>query len=246
MLIEKDIEKYIDIYLDKISNENEFAHWERYASYDYCYNYFQSFYKNGIIKEIASDKNIEHSVLQLGFYLASWGMYRGSTALLRHSSHCLIPIVQFISECDPIFWELDVNNYETNFENLKKLYTNIGRALKFPIIKSGKHIPQQATPILITKIMLGVWGCTPALDDFFMTGIGKSQFSEDNYIISLKKVLIIWQTINDFYKQHQELIDSYNICTLSFSPNILSSNLYTKAKIIDMIFFTKGMLKKQS
>ncbi len=244
-LLEKDIEKYINIYLSKISTDNEFAHWERYSSYDYCYNYFQSFYKNGIIKEIANDKNIEQSVLQLGFYLASWGMYRGSTALLRHSSHCLIPIVRFISESEPIYWDLDINNYETNFNTLTNLYTNLGNVIKFPIIKSGKQIPQQATPVLITKIMLGVWGCSPAMDDFFMTGIGKSQFGNDNFMMSLKKVLIVWQMISEFYKQHHMLIDSYCIKTLSFTPNVQSSNTYTKAKIIDMIFFTKGMLKKQ-
>lgn len=51
----------------------------RYASYDYCFNYFQSFYNNGTVVELASEANLQMSCLQLGFYLASWGMLRGSS-----------------------------------------------------------------------------------------------------------------------------------------------------------------------
>lgn len=42
----------------------------RYASFDYCFNYFQSF--RGRASELISEENLEHSCLQLGFYLASW------------------------------------------------------------------------------------------------------------------------------------------------------------------------------
>ena len=44
---------------------------ERYASYDFCYNYFYSFYKRNKLSELANEKNIQMSCLQLAFYLAS-------------------------------------------------------------------------------------------------------------------------------------------------------------------------------
>jgi len=56
---------------------------ERYASFDYCYNYFQSFYENGDIKAIAFVENIQLSCLELGFFLASWSMFRGSSFLIE-------------------------------------------------------------------------------------------------------------------------------------------------------------------
>ncbi len=50
---------------------------ERYASFDYCFNYFQSFRELGNISALAGPANVQLSCLQLGFYLASWGMLRG-------------------------------------------------------------------------------------------------------------------------------------------------------------------------
>ena len=50
--------------------------FKRHVSYDFCYNYFQSFKNKEEIKD-----NMELSCLQLGFYLASWGLYRGSNQI---------------------------------------------------------------------------------------------------------------------------------------------------------------------
>jgi hypothetical protein len=38
---------------------------DRYSSFDYCYGYFYSFYRNNEIIKIADEKNIEISCLQL-------------------------------------------------------------------------------------------------------------------------------------------------------------------------------------
>lgn len=58
---------------------------KRYASFDYCYNYFQEFYENNNTKALASKENIQMSCLHIGFCLASWGMLRGSSFLLQKS-----------------------------------------------------------------------------------------------------------------------------------------------------------------
>ena len=108
---------------------------ERYASFDYCFNYFQGF-KNK--EEIAHDANIQNSCLQLGFYLASWGMYRGSTFLLQKSVKVFEPLVKYIAsgECDA--WGIDVDNYTE--ENIKKLIScaeRIERELKIHETKNA-------------------------------------------------------------------------------------------------------------
>ena len=48
----------------------------RYRSWGHCYRYFAR------RRRIRSAQGIDHGALQLGFYLASWGMYRGSSFLL--------------------------------------------------------------------------------------------------------------------------------------------------------------------
>ena len=50
----------------------------RERSWDFCFNYFQSNTK--------PTRNIELSCLQLGYYLASWGMLRGSSYLFRETN----------------------------------------------------------------------------------------------------------------------------------------------------------------
>ena len=93
--------------------------YERYASFDYCYNYFYSFYKEGKIKELASEENMQMSCLQLGFYLASWGMMRGSSFLLEKSVLHYSNLIKAISKKDPLLWEIDVATYTD--ENIKTL-----------------------------------------------------------------------------------------------------------------------------
>ena len=58
---------------------------ERSASFDYCFNYFQSFREEDKIGELAEPSHMEVSTLQLAFFLASWGMLRGSSFLLERA-----------------------------------------------------------------------------------------------------------------------------------------------------------------
>ena len=54
----------------------------RYASYDYCYNYFHLIENK---RDLITEEYFEKSCLVLGFYLASWGMLRASSFLLQKS-----------------------------------------------------------------------------------------------------------------------------------------------------------------
>src|SRR2546422_4274860 len=50
--------------------------YHRYRSWGHCYRYFR---RRASLRE---GRDLDGSALQLGFYLASWGMYRGSAFLL--------------------------------------------------------------------------------------------------------------------------------------------------------------------
>ncbi|HXS37858.1 MAG TPA: hypothetical protein VN721_14230 [Flavipsychrobacter sp.] len=232
-LSDDQIEKRINNYTDKIS------HIHRYASFDYCYNYFQSFRKKDILLQIAAKENIELSVLQLTCYLASWGMFRGSTALLRHSSHALKPVIEFAAATPEKYWEIDIDNYDVTISDLTTLYCEIGSRINIPLVKDGKDNAQEATAILVTKILLGIFGCTPAMDEFFIKGIGKANLGYLNYQESIDKVKAIWQSLFYFYTKHKFIIDSKIITSLQFDGT-KSSFVYTKAKLIDMLFFERG------
>jgi len=76
---------------------------------------------------------------------------------------------------------------------------------------------------LVTKIMLGVFGCVPAFDRNFKQGFGVSTFGA--------KAL---NMVADFYEDHAELIDACRIPTVDFVTGEPTQRLYTRAKVIDL------------
>lgn len=150
MNIKTNLRKYLD-------GRQPFA---RYSSFDYCFNYFQAYREAGTIRKISSPTNLELSCLQLSFYLASWGMLRASSVLLQKSVRHYIPVISAIASISPKQWEIDADCYtESNIAVL----TDIASQLR-------ATLPDGASDILVTKIMLGVFGSVPALDNYFCSG----------------------------------------------------------------------------
>src|SRR5882724_6433307 len=85
---------------------------ERYASFDYCYNHFQSFRERGDVSSLAAKEHLAESCLHVAWYLASWGMLRGSSHLLEKSLRAYEPLIAGIAKFDPRVWEIDVNRYD--------------------------------------------------------------------------------------------------------------------------------------
>ena len=138
---------------------------DRYTSFDYCYNYF------GTTNDITQD--IEKSCIVLGFYLASWGMFRGSSFLLQKSVKHFEPTIRYIATLDKSVWEIDSDNYdENNILTIIKIYNGIKSRL---INKDNSDLT------LITKILLGVFGFIPAFDNYFCNS--SEQFLVDNVVL---------------------------------------------------------------
>jgi hypothetical protein len=194
---------------------------ERYASFDYCYNYFYTFYREDKISELANEENMQMSCLQIGFYLASWGMMRGSSFLLEKSVKNYEELINAISKMDPKLWEIDVNNYDDG--NIKSLLNSKQEI----IIALGKE--NNPTDTLVTKIMLGVFANVPAFDKYFSMGFRMYTFNEKS-LLKLK----------EFYDSHKSIFDSYEIHTFDFITSKETDINYTRAKLIDMYGFIKG------
>ena len=194
--------------------------FSRYASFDYCFNYFQSFRENNTA-ELADDDHIQDSCFQLGFYLASWGMFRGSSFLLEKSIKYFEDAIRLIARYNSKIWSVDVDKYtSTNM----RLLIDFKKGLKDSL--AGDRKPSDT---LVTKIMLGVFGNTPALDRNFRAAFGVGTFNEN-----------MLRTISDFYFQNQTEIDQTVIPTLDFMKGEETARKYTKAKIIDMVGFIEG------
>ena len=187
----------------------------RPASFDYCYNYFQDFRERGDTVALADDDHLHESCLQLGFYLASWGMLRGSSELLRRSLKYYVPVVETLAEMPQEVWTLDVPGYDEDSLLL--------------LLESVRHVrgafEHTATDTLVTKILLGVFGCVPAYDTDFRKGFGTSTLG--------KKSLM---RVRRFYDDHASEIEASRPRTLDFRTGEETERCYPVAKVVDMVF----------
>lgn len=196
----------------------------RFSSFDYCYNYFQ------LTKPYELTNNSELSCLTLGFYLASWGMFRGSSFLLNKSAKYFQPTIQYIASLDKSVWAIDVNTYtDENIQKIIEIYSGI----KSTLIQN-----KQSDITLITKVLLGVFGFIPAFDQYFC-GTFRDIFKRENAgfrRINEKSLTLI----KVFYAKHQLAIDELasSTFTTDFKSGLKTDINYPKAKIIDMYGFS--------
>lgn len=219
MLKQTDIELVINDFKSK-SNPSD-----RFTSFDYCYNYF--------LKTNDLMQDVEKSCLVLGFYLASWGMFRGSSFLLQQSVRYFkstIEYNEYIKTHDKSVWMIDVDKYtESNIQRIKDIYDEI----KSRLIPNGK-----ADLTLITKVLLGVFGFIPAFDNYFCKTFRHLSNRECGFRRVNQNSL---QFIKQFYEENKTVID--NIAENTFTTDFLSGEKteikYPKAKIIDMYGFNR-------
>lgn len=213
------LDESISKYLDGAAGSDGRTPNARYASFDYCFNYFQSFREAGNIEAIAEGENIQSACLHLGFYLASWGMFRGSADLLQRSARHLVPAIELIAVADAALWEIDAHCYtEPNIQRLLDMRRSLCQT--YPGMSD----------ILVTKIMLGVFGNVPAFDTNFKKGFQVATFGPK----ALRKIAT-------FYENNGPVIEKYRIPTLDFVSGEPTARNYTRAKVIDMAFFIEGM-----
>lgn len=198
----------------------------RYSSFDYCFNYFGDFYDSDNIEAMASPANIQLSCLHIGFYLASWGMLRGSSFLLQKSIKHYEQMISVIAKMPRVCWQIDLDTYSNeSISLLLEIHKHIFNSL-------GED-DENASTTLITKIMLGIFGNVPALDDYFSHGFCCSK--------SLSKSLLL--RISDYYQTNREEFDRHRITTIDFGTGMEIDRYYTKAKLLDMVGFIEGLKK---
>jgi len=211
----------------------------RYTSFYYCYNYFASHKGKALLDDM------EKSCLVLGFYLASWGMLRGSSFLLDKSVKHYDDTITYISKCDEKYWDIDVDDYsDENIAIILGVYNSVKKSL---VEKGRVH------RTLVTKVLLGVFGFIPAFDAYFCESF-KAIYKHDpqDKELNTKCAFTVvnrdsLKCIKSFYESNKEAIDSLadSTYTFDYATGKKSQVKYTKAKIIDMYGFNKSFLAKK-
>ena len=160
---------------------NDLGEHHRYRSWEHCYSYFQRVKPDGLVA------SRDQAALQLAFYLASWGMYRGSSFLLQYAYTVHRRVIDLVAETRfADLWKSDFGERETDGQlipQVRQLIAGIRQAYE-PFVSANKTA--QPTDTLITKIILGTCGCLPACDRYFVDGFKREGFKyaylNDNFV----------------------------------------------------------------
>lgn len=197
----------------------------RFRSWEYCYKQFHDARNN-------PDADVDYLCLHLAFYLASWGMYRGSSFLLQKDYKVHKKVVKEILKpkydclfgimCSKLRDEEILDLLMELYRFIEKYYGEVRDSVKEVDVKSN------LSSVLVTKVLMGTLGCVPAYDRYFIEGVKNKKVAAGrfgkNSIISLV----------DFYEQNEgELEDARSglkVCGLS----------YPQMKLLDMGFWQIG------
>lgn len=167
-----------EVALDIIKNANDFYlnmqqnPLSNDYSWEFCYWRFYQVLKGNNPNEYSDDD----LALNLAFYLASWGMYRGSSFLTQMNYKVHIEAVNIIKKYANLF-ALDYDHYFENAERLDALIKEL-QDYYFEIRKSvpeKNNISSGISDTLISKILIGTLGCIPAYDRYFIDAVIKKQ-----------------------------------------------------------------------
>lgn len=196
----------------------------RYRSWEHCYGYFRRLAHGGVV----TDRN--HAALQLGFYLASWGMYRGSSFLLQHAYTVHLGVIDVLTS--PRFaglWTVEFGAGEKDTE-LVSTVLEAGAATREAYRPfAAATDSRQPSDTLITKVLLGTFGCLPACDRYFIDG-----FKSAGFKYSCLNARLVQQAL-DFCREHlPELRDEQTRIEQCGGMH------YPLMKLVDMYFWQIG------
>ena len=197
----------------------------RYRSWEYCYSHF-------IKARGSKDVDYDYLSLQLAFYLASWGMYRGSSFLLQKDYKIHIPVVkELLSDKYDTLAGIECSNLRK--ESKQKLLQDINSFLEQYYDKIRREVKEQDLKnklsfTLITKILMGTLGCVPAYDRYFIAGIKNKKVATGNYNIKSIMQLV------DFYEKNADQLE------YAREKMEIEGLLYPQMKMIDMGFWQIG------
>ncbi len=163
----------------------------RFKSWEHCHKAFLSKRGKGLSKE-----DYDFLALNLAFYLASWGMYRGSSFLLDRDYKAHRKVVEICMESQyGLLWDYEPSEANEGLASkllfgdkredspglVDKIREAYGKEEEIkessasstdddPGAKKSKSMADKKgrpSDTLVSKILLGIFGCIPAFDTYF-------------------------------------------------------------------------------
>ena len=196
----------------------------RYLSWEYSYFNFNN--DELINKFDNNDEYYDYLALNLAFYLASWGMYRGSGFLLNYDYKIHVNLVKNLIEYK-----------ENNKFDYKKIIDIKEYKIISNIITDTYNLDtcsnHNLTKTLITKILLGTFGNIPAFDRYLINALKK--LGCESYSVNEKSILFL----NDLWSKMSIEIEKSN-SDYRYIKEIFKDKGYSPMKVLDMCLWKYG------
>ena len=217
------IKSVLDGYCEFIKNNKN----ARFKSWEHCYS---AFAKN---QNKTDEETVDLLCLNLAFYLASWGMYRGSSFLLQRDYKIHKEAVLEMQKTQ--YNVLRITNIEMansaefvcTLAALENALNDIYGKIKLDVDPNKK---KSVTDTLKTKVLLGVFGCIPAYDTYVKKTLETYKICTVNFFNpgQIKNFV-------SFYEENKELFDTVK-------SEISAGGIeYPPMKIIDLVLWRIGL-----
>ncbi|MBD64737.1 MAG: hypothetical protein CME62_05995 [Halobacteriovoraceae bacterium] len=213
----KDFHQKVISFQNELKSEDQEHGFHRYKSWEHCYHAFGQ-----------SNIDIDHLALHLSIYLASWGMYRGSSFILEFDYKLNVEIVNIIKKHKDLY-DISFEEFGEKIPIIVKLHKEVKAYYEETLkvySKNDKVLKVKASETLTTKILMGSLGCVPAYDRYYKAGLKNCGIKQS---FSLKGL--------------QELFEYVSQAKINFkkTSKVLEKNSgglkYPEMKMVDMYFF---------
>jgi hypothetical protein len=200
--------------------------YHRYRSWEHCFRFFRT------LQHSRDEKAIDTATLHLAFYLASWGMYRGSSQLLQkdYRVHSLV-VRELLQEKYSGLWRIDLATIDYHAPEVSLVMQLAGR-----LGQTYLSLGISPTPTLVTKVLLGTYACIPAYDTLFLSGVAYWNKLPESH----EPKFPAWFGINSyrgllkFYRSHKQDFD------MAQETIAKGGMVYPPMKLADMYFWNLG------
>lgn len=210
-------------------------------------------FRDIVEKNINAEKvNIDEVSVNLAMYLASCGMYRGSSVLLKYFSHKvhdgLVEKV-LVDKYNELFNIKTLDVLEDKLYLIGELYETIANHYMVEFNKRGdlkynnkplnkqysKYELKDISSTLLTKVMIGFFGCTIAFD----------RYAKDTLNIIKKQTDLKNKLVLNIRDKKSLIKSMQSIIEIMKELNYTESKKYPIMKELDMALFQYGIKTKE-
>lgn len=217
---------YIKRYYAHVETDEDQNPFPRLRAWEFLYEYIWG--QSRSWGSLIDTANLDTTALHVGFYLANWGMFRGSSELLRNSNLDLMKalVLRLFQGKGPELFDLCGEDFLPGAPNLAH-----NQALFDDVVQIFHDMPGGVswTKTLISKILLGIWGEYPALDTNYTLGVRSFYPYQGLTEVSGRSLTSL-----------MGLIETENFDLPIIKTKCLQL-VYPKGRLLDMAFFQVGL-----